>query len=210
MPIGCKIISMNHGKKILNSKRMIIFLAVSSTLVVSTLWFLTSIITVNAADPIAPYIQNVKHNSSHNSDLKGSVGLATILLQTDVINDSDCGSILDGKSKGCVNNKDMQFLVQVSDNSGTEGNLYSQTVPGSPVSIKLQVTTSDDSTKSNPDKLNVKFDGPNTVGPCKDGSTECSDQWFYNEPVSSSSCDTDKIWNGATIQCHLVIHYAWR
>lgn len=182
--------------KIIDSNRTIFFLVVPSVIAVSALWFVSSFSTANSTEFYTNHIQNVKHNSSHDSSLNSqsqSFGTATVIMKIDIIYDSSSGT-------GGVNNKQLKFLVQVSYKIGDP--VYMKTVYGSPDIINLPVTTSPGSTSEDPDKLTVKFDGPFCTVGCH------ITDWEFNESVSTATCE-DEIWDGATIQCHLVIHYAW-
>ena len=69
--------------------------------------------------------------------------------------------------------------------------------------ISLPVTTS----KTSEDKYGVYFDRPDTIQTYDHAMDD--GEWFYNERLSTSSCE-GKISNDDTVQCNLVIHYAWR
>jgi hypothetical protein len=197
------------------SSSISIALVIPLVLAISLLYIVTSFSTATSNEVITAHIQDVKHNSSHNSDLKGAMGSATIELKTDIFSDSDCGTY--PIKKNCPNNSDMVFSAQVSDNSGR--NLYGKIIYGSPDLVTLPVTTSIDSTKSNPDKFTLKLHEDSYKIYCC--VKPYIGYWFPNPSVSKVSCLDEnirisddgsfqyKIWNGAKIQCHLVIHYAW-
>ena len=203
------VISMKIGEIIKKSNNMILFVVI--TVCVFSLWYVSSFSSASSTDLSPVYVLNVKHNSSHNSDPKfpsDSTVYATLNLKTDIFNDSACDSIFGRHGKSCINNDQMKFSVKVSK-GGTV--LYNKIIYGSPEVNSIQVPTSPDSTKSDSDIIKVDWVGPkyfNAGAYPIDRPDQPDWEINYTASVGTLSCEKS-VWAGATVDCNLVVHYAW-
>lgn len=172
---------------------------------ICSIFLLISLTSISDADARTSSISN------HDKDLdklsvnsQPDLGTATMKIKTDVIPDSDCGA---WPKKSCPNNKDMKFKVLIYKSNESfsdfhmEGVYYSNVITGSPETIVLPVTP----LKSGSVSYSVILeDSSKTINP----RHTSGGHWFLNTKVTDWFCN-GQISKGDTVQCHIVVHYAW-